>query len=67
VTAMWTQADFAVFQVCFTGPDGQILNSPCRCDCYDRDGNEHVDAGDFAAWKDCASGPGIPADPACDD
>lgn len=61
------QADFAVFQVCFTGPDGELLNAPCRCDCYDRDGNQHVDAGDFAAWKNCASGPGIPADPTCDD
>ncbi len=60
------QTDFAILQKCFTGQGGGVLNSPCRCDCYNRDGDDDVDASDLSAWFDCASGPGIPADKDCD-
>jgi hypothetical protein len=65
------QTDFAIFQACFTGPDVALVNSPCRCDCYDRTGPDgvpdtHVDSLDFSAWMNCASGPGIMADKNCD-
>lgn len=60
------QTDFAIFQVCFTGPDGQIVNRPCRCDCYDRNSDGHVDGLDFTAFINCASGPGILASKNCD-
>ncbi len=34
---------------------------------FDADGDGDVDMDDFAAFQRCASGPGLPADPACDD
>jgi hypothetical protein len=68
------QADFAVFQSCYTGSgfsDG--LSLTCRCldvgdDNYDGwpDSDGDIDSFDLAAFEACASGPGIAADPACD-
>ncbi|HRR83688.1 MAG TPA: hypothetical protein P5316_01645 [Phycisphaerae bacterium] len=68
------QADFAVFQLCYTGMDGGVLTDPDYCQCFDRRNNDNspgqdndVDSFDLAAFEDCASGPGVPADPECDD
>ncbi|NLE61922.1 MAG: hypothetical protein GX616_26505 [Planctomycetes bacterium] len=68
------QADFAVFQLCYTGDGGGVLSDPEYCQCLDRRNNDNssgqdndIDSFDLAAFEDCASGPGVPADPACDD
>lgn len=68
------QADFAVFQICYTGMDGGVLADPDYCQCFDRRNNDNspgqdndVDSFDLAAFEDCASGPGVPANAACDD
>jgi hypothetical protein len=66
------QDDFAVLQACFTGDLGPF-ELPEECLCFDRpgppNGDDDVDQGDLAAFEVCAltSGPGVPADPACDD
>jgi hypothetical protein len=67
------QADFAVLQACFTGPDWSgPLSQACHCldqgddngdGLPDHDGN--IDNYDILAFEKCASGPGIPADPGC--
>jgi len=73
------QVDFALFQACFTGsnPGGSI---PAACECFDRedanadgffnppdDGNQDVNGTtDLDKFEACATGPGIAADPACD-
>jgi hypothetical protein len=74
------QADFSVFQLCFTGPDVTVLppGLPEYCACLDHadddnnsatpptaDGN--IDSFDLSAFEKCASGPGIPANPSCGD
>jgi len=64
------QADFAMLQACYTGSSGEVSD---ECRCFDRkdspgslpDGD--VDNTDVTAFEACASGPGIPADPTCDD
>jgi len=68
------QADFAVFQACFTGGVAPIEGLSQTCACvdlgdddddgvpnYDRD----IDGFDHTAFEACASGPGVPADPMC--
>ncbi len=60
------QADFAILQMCISGPDGVVADAPCKCSCYDRDGANGVDAADITLWIKCASGPGIAADPDCE-
>jgi hypothetical protein len=68
------QSDFAMFQQCLTGEGGGIPAEPDYCGCFDRRNNDNspgqdndIDGFDLEAFEDCASGPGIPADPACDD
>jgi hypothetical protein len=67
------QADFSVLQLCFTGslPNNQ-LRRVCGCldlgddnsdGMPDHDGD--IDGFDVSAFEMCASGPGIPANPAC--
>ena len=63
------QDDFAVVQICFTGPGGGILSEPDYCRCLDRqtDGgapgeDDDVDAWDVAAFEACATGPDVPFD-----
>jgi hypothetical protein len=59
------QADFAAFQVCYTGSAGAFDCQACQC--MNANGNQFIDGDDLSAFEACASGPGIPADPACDD
>jgi len=66
------QADFSVFQLCYTGEGGTIPLEPAYCDCFDVDGpggmpDGDIDQADLGHFEACASGPGIPDDPACDD
>ena len=51
------QADFAVYQLCFTGQGGIASSRECRC--MDRDKDTDVDELDFAAFMNCATGPAI--------
>lgn len=66
------QADFAVFQACYTGPEaGPIPSEPAYCACLNIEGplgepDSDVDQGDLVRFEDCASGPGIPANKTCD-
>jgi hypothetical protein len=65
------QADFAIFQVCFTGSTGPIPATPAYCECFDRPEGDpplpdlDIDQSDLARFEACASGPGIPAIPTC--
>jgi hypothetical protein len=62
------QLDFAFFQACFTGVgDPQNLFDRSRCGCFDINGDQDIDSDDYAGFVLCSSGPGILADPACDD
>lgn len=63
------QADFAVFQICFTGTE-TIANRktnpppyPEYCTCFDRALSDPavIDQADLNAFEACASGPGVPA------
>ncbi|MDM8007435.1 MAG: hypothetical protein QUV05_14950 [Phycisphaerae bacterium] len=56
------QADFAVFQLCFSG-DGNALSDPATCRRFNRDGDSDVDSLDFNKFEKCATGPGIALDP----
>jgi probable HAF family extracellular repeat protein len=63
------QKDFAVIQVCLTGIDGGVLPG---CECFNTEPglpapDNDVDHDDFVKFKNCASGPNVPADSACDD
>ncbi len=65
------QADFAVFQVCYTGPGTFTLDGMCKC--FDRliednqpGADNDVDDRDLKAFEACASAPGVAADPDCD-
>lgn len=60
-------ADFAVFQRCYTGdndPSGRYDMEKCAC--FNADGDTDVDLTDLVAFQACAAGPGVAADPACD-
>ncbi len=66
------QADFALFQICYTG-SGAVLDpaAPEFCKCLDTAGtggpDNRVDQADFEKFNACASGPGIPASGTCGD
>ena len=60
------QADFGAFQACFTGSSGGV---PLGCECFDQHtgvDDPDIDEDDWAEFEGCASGPDVPADPACD-
>jgi polysaccharide biosynthesis protein PslG len=59
------QEDFGRFQACYTGRDASGLSLECLFADMDRDGL--ADQRDFLIFWACMSGPGFPADPACDD
>ena len=50
-------SDFAVFQLCFSGPN-QPVRSECNVVDFDRDGD--ADLGDFAVFQRCFNGPNRP-------
>jgi len=62
--------DFGFLQMCMTGAGGGVPLPPdspdCSCADLDRDGLD-VDQMDLGEFEYCASGPGIAADPGCDD
>ncbi|HOW71958.1 MAG TPA: FlgD immunoglobulin-like domain containing protein [Phycisphaerae bacterium] len=60
------QADFGVWQLCYTGPGdpGQQFNKDL-CFCFDRNMDNAVDMNDFNAFEACYSGPSVPASPTC--
>jgi hypothetical protein len=64
------QADFSVWQLCYTGDGGTLPTIPTYCRCFDREnqglGDGDVDFQDFQPFEACASGPGITANTACD-
>ena len=65
--------DFGVLQLCITGTGGTIPSVPEYCVCFDRPEGEppaadgDIDQTDIAGFEACASGPDVPADPACED
>jgi hypothetical protein len=64
------QDDFAVFQLCYTGGATPVPGDPEYCVCLDvapaGTPDDAIDALDYDAFKNCVSGPNIPANPACD-
>lgn len=58
------QEDFAMFQACFTGPNGGV---PPGCECFDRPGpglgDGGIDSADLLEFEECASGPAVFLDP----
>lgn len=57
--------DFALFQRCITGGTGGPYSPECRC--MNSNGDTVIDTPDLMAFMECASGPSVPANPACDD
>ena len=61
------QNDFAMFQACFTGSGPATVVGACEClDVHTGADDPDVDEDDWGAFENCASGPDVPADPACD-
>jgi hypothetical protein len=68
IDGMVDQMDFAVFQACYTGSNpGPGEFDSYWCGCLDIDGDKDIDGDDYTRFEGCASGPGVLADPACDD
>jgi len=67
------QADFAAFQTCFTGAGGEGFESlSVDCQCMDVTGvsgtpDQAIAGDDYGIFEQCASGPGVPGNDACDD
>ncbi|GMU20614.1 MAG: hypothetical protein AMXMBFR13_07110 [Phycisphaerae bacterium] len=59
------QEDFGIYQVCYgTLPE----EPPVLCLCFDRaEPFGEINAADYLVFQNCASGPGLPADPDCTD
>jgi hypothetical protein len=55
------QADFAVFQLCYTGDLLGVgsLTDPTTCRRFDRDHDNDVDQLDYGQFEQCATGPGV--------
>jgi hypothetical protein len=58
--------DFAALQRCITGPE-PAQSLPDACLCFDLERDRILYAAELDAFVACASGPAVPADPACDD
>ncbi len=56
------QDDFAIFELCATGPTVPLIPG---CEDKDFDGDNDIDQDDFAVVQICHSGDGIPGDPDC--
>jgi hypothetical protein len=50
------QADFAIFQTCFTGLGGGV---PGGCECFNTDADTDIDQDDWAAFEGQATGAGV--------
>ena len=59
------QADFAVFQACYT-ETGSTYDCPA-CKCMNSNEDVAIDGDDYGPFEACASGPDVPADVTCDD
>ncbi|MBP7937438.1 MAG: hypothetical protein KA354_22575 [Phycisphaerae bacterium] len=59
------QADFGLWQACYTGDGGMAFFDAAKCKCFDRDHDTDVDGVDLQAFKNCWKGPAITADSAC--
>jgi hypothetical protein len=64
------QDDFGALQLCRTEPDAPIPDEEplpgFHCDCFDvADPKGRMTHADYQAFEACASGPDVPADPAC--
>jgi hypothetical protein len=53
-------ADFGLWQLCYMAP------ATGGCSCFEQDGDGYITVFDYAAFESCASGPGVPANTACD-
>lgn len=51
------QTDFGIFQTCFT-ITGAVLPEPA-CHCFDRAGDEYIDAADLEQFMNCVTGPAV--------
>jgi len=52
------QADFGIWQSCYTGDGGGILAGYCAC--FDRDVDGDVDGADFTEFMNCYTGANVP-------
>jgi hypothetical protein len=59
------QADFAVFQQCYTGDTPPVPAEPSYCQCFNHVRDTVVDAADLVEFETCASGPGVTPKPEC--
>ena len=50
------QDDFGAFQLCYSGPTGDV---PTGCACFDRNKDGHVDGTDLTAFNNCWTGPDV--------
>jgi hypothetical protein len=50
------QADFGLWQICYTGPAGGV---PAGCACYDREPDGDIDSADFTKFNNCWTGPNV--------
>ncbi len=57
------QDDFAVFQLCFTGPGGPVPSSPDYCQCFDTNADSAITSADLTNFESCATGPEVPWTP----
>jgi len=53
------QADFGLWQACFTGDGNVGIFDSQHCRCFDRTNDKDVDIADFQAFQACMSGPSI--------
>ncbi|GJM23710.1 MAG: hypothetical protein DHS20C16_01250 [Phycisphaerae bacterium] len=52
--------DFAMLQICTTGDGGGPIGEQL-CTCFDRDGDDDIDAYDYGAFMQCLDGPAMDA------
>lgn len=57
------QSDFGALQACLTGDD--VLVTDPACQALDLDHDDHISDDDLWLFRDCLTGEGIQADPAC--
>jgi hypothetical protein len=60
-------SDFALMQLCFTGPNAAGDPLPAGCECVDHNTDGAIDSADMGYFSQCVSGPYVDADLTCDD